>query len=334
MNIAQHSFDYESPAVLAHISVLPLIELLQQRQIGLHEVLTGTCLFAEQLAKANARITVSQWLQVINNINRLYSNAQPNDLLMLLASQLTAHAALPIAQLLNNAPNLRSMLHHWQRFNVQWQPLQQLTYHCHQQLCDIHWRPTVGLHQQAQRVDELSVSLMLRLLKKYRLQSGVVALEWPYPKDRQHSAYQAFWGLNPIYQGQRVQLRIQRQLLDQPLINTRYRQAALQQCELQQRLLGYRHGTLTILRQAIQQRLPIHYELEQAANERQLSISSLKRLLKKHGMSFSTLNDQLRYHIALNSLARESNSKRVIAQQLGYSDKHNFRRAWRRWVNI
>ena len=64
-----------------------------------------------------------------------------------------------------------------------------------------------------------------------------------------------------------------------------------------------------------------------------LSISSLQRRLRAHGVTFRQLLDEVRYGRARELLARGV-ALNEIALQLGYQEQSNFQRAFRRWAGI
>jgi AraC-like DNA-binding protein len=55
-------------------------------------------------------------------------------------------------------------------------------------------------------------------------------------------------------------------------------------------------------------------------------------LLQQHHTSYSQLLDEVRNQLALSLLNQQDLSNRQLAQRLGYSDEHNFRRAFKRWT--
>jgi AraC-like DNA-binding protein len=65
----------------------------------------------------------------------------------------------------------------------------------------------------------------------------------------------------------------------------------------------------------------------------EVSDRSLRRQLRKQGISFRGLLDELRMQIALKYLRTTRLANEDIAMALGFSDAANFRRAFRRWTN-
>ena len=85
-----------------------------------------------------------------------------------------------------------------------------------------------------------------------------------------------------------------------------------------------------VLRRALPQLL----SPEQLATEMALSPSALKRLLAQHQTSYSQLLDEVRNQLAVSLLTQQELSNKQLAERLGYSDEHNFRRAFKRWTGF
>ena len=63
-----------------------------------------------------------------------------------------------------------------------------------------------------------------------------------------------------------------------------------------------------------------------------LSSRTLQRLLRKRGLSFSDLVDEVRLGMAYRYLDQSGLRLSKIAHELGYSDAAHFTRAFRRWT--
>ena len=74
--------------------------------------------------------------------------------------------------------------------------------------------------------------------------------------------------------------------------------------------------------------------LEEVASELHLSARTLKRRLASHGETYSGLLEEQRRERALLLLRSAGLSLDEVAEQLGYSDPSNFRRAFRRWTGV
>ena len=79
--------------------------------------------------------------------------------------------------------------------------------------------------------------------------------------------------------------------------------------------------------------LPALPTLDQCAAKLAISSSGLKRQLAELDCNFSRLQDKVREDAAVQLLGKEQ-SNRQLAKALGFSDEHNFRRAFKRWTGM
>ena len=74
--------------------------------------------------------------------------------------------------------------------------------------------------------------------------------------------------------------------------------------------------------------------LESVAAILHMSIRTLQRRLDEEGVSFLALKDQIRYKLSRSALLSSEMSIEAISEELGYSDRHSFARAFKRWSGI
>ena len=74
--------------------------------------------------------------------------------------------------------------------------------------------------------------------------------------------------------------------------------------------------------------------LEQAAQAFGVSSATLKRHLALHGTHYQAQLDQVRAHLAVYLLQLRRCSNEAVAAQLGFHDRHNFRRSFKRWTGL
>lgn len=79
-------------------------------------------------------------------------------------------------------------------------------------------------------------------------------------------------------------------------------------------------------------RLEAHHAIARVARELGMSERTLRRRLAESGTSFQTVLDGLKKNRALELLANPQMSVEQIAFAVGFTDPHNFRRAFRRWT--
>lgn len=74
--------------------------------------------------------------------------------------------------------------------------------------------------------------------------------------------------------------------------------------------------------------------LGELSNAMGLSVSSCKRIFAKFGLSYQVFYDQVRLYKLLDLLQQPGGTNSELAQQLGYSNPNNFRRACKRWLGL
>lgn len=74
--------------------------------------------------------------------------------------------------------------------------------------------------------------------------------------------------------------------------------------------------------------------LEQSAQAFGVSSATFKRHLAQHGTHFQAQLDQVRTHWALYLLLLQGQSHERVAQALGFHDRSNFRRSFKRWTGL
>lgn len=82
----------------------------------------------------------------------------------------------------------------------------------------------------------------------------------------------------------------------------------------------------------LRQKLRDHNHITDVARELGMSERSLRRRLAESGVSFQLLLDGIRKARALELLANPAMTVEQIAHAVGFTDPHNFRRAFRRWT--
>lgn len=129
-------------------------------------------------------------------------------------------------------------------------------------------------------------------------------------------------------------IRIARALLDEPIrtANAQTAQMIVQQCEAELTQLGYTESTAARVRNLLIRGAQGYPDLPQIARELHCSERTLKRKLAGLGTSYSALLDEIRLRDAQRLLEGTSLSVEEIAARVGYTDRANFSRAYKRWT--
>lgn len=112
------------------------------------------------------------------------------------------------------------------------------------------------------------------------------------------------------------------------------RQLAYSECERSLEELGVDQEILARVRKLVARANGGFHSLDEVANQLHLSSRTLKRRLATQGVTYSDLLEEQRREKALLLLRSSGLSLDEVAEQLGYSDTSNFRRAFRRWTGL
>lgn len=97
----------------------------------------------------------------------------------------------------------------------------------------------------------------------------------------------------------------------------------------------FRKGLVPRLTRIIKKNKHILSEnIEYVAGVLHMSSRTLQRRLDEEGVSFIGLKDQIRFKLAKSALQSNKLSIEDISEELGYSDRHSFARAFKRWSGI
>jgi AraC-like DNA-binding protein len=74
--------------------------------------------------------------------------------------------------------------------------------------------------------------------------------------------------------------------------------------------------------------------IEQVARSLNMSTRTLQRRLAENVNSFAEIRDQIRFQLAAEALKSKRKSIEEIGDKLGFSDRHSFSRAFKRWSGL
>jgi AraC-like DNA-binding protein len=132
------------------------------------------------------------------------------------------------------------------------------------------------------------------------------------------------------------QLRFPAKFLDLRLdtADTSTAKLVTQQCERELTLLGYSGDFLSRVRAVLVNEKRTYPDLEAAAKKLHVSGRTLKRRLQEEGHSYQSVLDQARQRDSVRLLQDPSLSVEEIAARVGYTDRANFARAFRKWTGV
>jgi AraC-like DNA-binding protein len=131
-------------------------------------------------------------------------------------------------------------------------------------------------------------------------------------------------------------IRCDAALLDEPIgtANAHTAQMIVQQCEAELARLGYAESIVERVRNLLICGEGGYPSVDEVARELHVSARTLKRKLAEYGATYSTLLDEIRLRDALRLLEGTRLPVDEIAARVGYTDRANFTRAFKRWTGV
>lgn len=323
---------FDDKALLLSATALDMILLCQRRGFALDTLLKGTRLFEEDLRKATIKISPQQYLQLVSNCQKALPGPE---LAYLTAQSWLHHNHSPLLLMLRHSANLQQALLSLYRYRSQLLPLVYLRLQRVQGQLRLVLRPSFALGKQQAFIEQLIFHYLLGLVKQQLGDTSRLSISTTSLDDESCWLYQHQWQLTP-------DTALQNSLsLPLALLKHAFADANPALWQQQQNWCLY-------LQQSIPEKVSFTEQLEQwlftvlrqspsqeeAARHWGLSLSSLKRVLAQHHTSYQQLQDQVKACAAQQALLLQGMSNKELANRLGYSDEHNFRRAFKRWTGL
>jgi AraC-like DNA-binding protein len=183
-------------------------------------------------------------------------------------------------------------------------------------------------------------SFLLTLIKQQLHQTSAITLELQHaarkPNVHHDLSSVLSWqlGAEVMYPAQRDCLRIPLSLWTAPFQHACAAKfsVAKRNCRQMNRILLRRRSLIEQIYRLQKRQLPDVLQLNTAAEHLHLPAVQLQRWLKTQHSSLSKITDQVRHDLTRKCLTQPDFSNRRMADRLGYSDEHNFRRAFKRWT--
>lgn len=326
-SLTLRSFENDEPLYAAHHHAALLIDLVQERNISSHKILSGTGLFYDDIISGEKNISGQQFLRLIKNTKSLYKQ---HDL-----SFRWGHALWPghygcFSQLLGNCQNLYQTLQVLSKHRLQLSPLITPIITQDDRYCYIQWRDAIGLGEHRKFVIE-SWMTGFSALCHFRSQQK---LPWHFGFSHIKPKYQEQYQVNlgdQLY----FDLGIDVMAIDKAYLHQNWQQEtstayniASRQCQQST------NNTVSFIEQVcdvIQTNIRQPLMLEDVAIHFKMSSATFKRKLKKHNCHFQQLQDQARLSTALYLYQCSGFNNSEVAHYLNFNDMPNYRRAFKRW---
>jgi len=160
------------------------------------------------------------------------------------------------------------------------------------------------------------------------------AIYFSHPPQAEIRLYQSFFGCEVHFSADFNGIEIERYQLDTPYVRHEPEIYHLL-CQQADKRLNHLVEKLPveIITQYIANQLPHGVpEIEEAAQNLQMSVRTLQRKLSEHQLTFSGLIDSIRQALAISYLTNTDTKIIYISQLLGFSEQSAFQRAFKRWT--
>ncbi len=323
---------FDDKALLLGATALDMILLCQRRGFSLDSLLKGTKLFEQDLRKATIKISPQQYLQLVSNCQKALPGPE---LAYLTAQSWLHHNHSPLLLMLRHSTNLQQALLNFYRYRSQLLPLVYIRLQRVQGQLRLLVRPSFTLGKQQAFIEQLMFHYVLGLVKQQLGDTSelrITALELDHET---RWLYQHQWQLTAEPSLQNC-LSLPLILLKRPFADTNPALWQQQQnwCQYLQQSIPEKTAFTEQLEQWLFTVLKQSPSQEEAARHWGLSLSSLKRVLAQQHTSYQQLQDQVKACAAQQALLLQGMSNKELASRLGYSDEHNFRRAFKRWTGL
>lgn len=323
---------FDDKALLLSATALDMILLCQRRGFALESLLKGSKLFEQDLRKATCKISPQQYLQLVSNCQKALPGPE---LAYLTAQSWLHHNHSPLLVMLRHSANLQQALVSFYRYRSQLLPLVYIRLQrVHDQL-RLVIRPSFALGKQQAFVEQLILHFLLALITQQLGDSSQLKISSSKLDHNSNWLLHHHWQLT-AEQALQSSLSLPKALLSKPFAdaNTELWQHHQNWCGYLQQSIPDKSAFIeqleqwlfTVLRQAPSQ--------EEAARHWGLSLSSFKRLLAQQQTNYQQVLDQVKACAAQQALLLQGMSNKELASRLGYSDEHNFRRAFKRWTGL
>lgn len=362
-------FELDDKCLNSHSLAVRLIDLAIQRGANRDTLLRGTGIFYQDLQHSPIKLSPQQLFKLIANAQKQVTS---HDLSFLLGRRLFPSNLGIASQLLSNARHFNDMLRMVQCFqsiifpylHVRVERLSTRSlntglsenahsnkvcqhrdfHHKNAQQNSAHYDKTYLLISTAMAESnkddttrffiEMLCAAIHSTFKWQLGQSVPIHFYFRFPRPRNIYQYEENLGYRLHFNQPLQMIAIDNSYLTQPmpdsseLVRKQQRAVCIQARDSQ----PFQTGLLQHVRACIQQ-LPSG-SLEEVAEHMQISPATLKRKLKQHGSQFQKLQDQVKMQCALFDLIVRDLGNKEVAQNVGFSDLANFRRAFKRWTGM
>jgi AraC-like DNA-binding protein len=309
-----------------------LLALAQRRGAQLHKLLHGTSIFEADLTRPLGRICHLDWFKIIDNCQQQLKSPE---LPYLLGAAMLQNRYISLCQALMSAENLAQALRLLHCYRHQLFPgiYPQLLAQSDAVLICVK---TGFVTPQQRFANTVLISLLHSLVKQQFGSAAGLTVLFREAEQGSKIHHQQHLGSPVMFSQLFDGIRIEKSLLFRQFkfndVNKLL--AARRSCAQLSRILPKQRSLAELIYHQQRRALPTLLTAEVVASSLGLSNSVFRRQLTQEFISFNKLVDEVRQNRAQQLLQERQCSNKELANLLGYSDEHNFRRAFKRWTGF
>ena len=312
-----------------------LDKLLSAEGITTEHLLAGTNIRPDCIRSSDTRISRQEVVAVYQNAQRL--TAQPGRLALNSGGKLRLASYGMYGFAMMTSPDFRHALEFSVRYHQLASPtvLMSLTIDDDDDLAIMRFQDVLRIPELQVFNLELQFSLF-QSLSRDMVSDGLrfESISTTYAAPKHQQLYQEHFGC-PIRFGQTTnEIHFKEWWLRQPLRNASPIIADLTQkvCEKVLANMKIREGSAEAVNALLSQNLRHYHNIERVAAKLEMSSRTLRRRLTTENVSFQELLQDARERFAIAYLRETNMSIEDIANQIGFSEAANFRRAFKQWT--
>lgn len=313
--------------IVAHHQPACLIDLAKARGLDSHRILRGTGLFYEDLLSGNILLSVGQFERLVDNVR---SGLNSDDLPFLFGQQLLPGHFGSASQAFEHSQNLLQALERLVALQTRLTPLMLPLISVDSHFVHLYWVDFTEASDRSRFVVEAS---MTAITAATRWLAGR-PLTWEYRMRHRQPRYLEQYR---VHLGETLHFDEPIDVMSVPREQAMYPwlrvspiagQAALKAARDESDGVAFLQSVFDALCESIQ-RAP---GLDSMAERFEMSSATFKRKLHKHGTHYQGMLDRARLLVAVDLYRSKGYSHDQVAGFLGFNDRANYRRSFKRWA--
>ncbi|MCU4675949.1 AraC family transcriptional regulator [Catenovulum sp. 2E275] len=308
-----------------------MIDLAMARGVNPQKLVRGTGIFYEDIQSNQHLLSPAQVIKLVERAKQFIPGYDASFLLgqRLILSQLGA-----LSQALSHAKNITDFLRIAALFQHNFNPFIQTRLYRQDGYLKIQFYDAIGCAEQYTFLLEVLLTAIHSSIKYLTKQRIPLSYQFSQKRPRYIQEYEENLGFRVEFEQPVDQLAIKLSDLNTAFVNYSPLIRAQALYKLKQDLTQTPRKPTFIQAVLALQNMQQSVNQEAAAQQLGLSTATFKRKLKQHNTRYLALQDDYFKQNAVRFIKDSNCTNEHLANQLGFSDIANFRRAFKRWFNM